>query len=196
MRGHARVSALIRQEPPGMDIVQLREHHLRRARAHPLILSTILPAEAMPPSGHPLILSKEQAATVATSASMSSPRQANVFLVLVIYGSSSAGELISPMIPFSLTSTKIGSFSGITFSSASTEVGDARFLEERMGTRPVSGTWVLGPTLGRLVSWVRGSWGWQLMGLARAPALRVLRLARLVRQARLPVAHDGHTTGL
>ena len=48
-----------------------------------------------------------------------------------------------------------------------------------MGTRPVSGTWVLGPTLGRLVSWVRGSWGWQLMGLARAPARLVLRLARL-----------------
>ena len=46
MRGHARVSALIR-----MDIVQLREHHLRRARAHPLILSTFSPAEAMPPSG-------------------------------------------------------------------------------------------------------------------------------------------------
>ena len=180
MRGHARVSALIR-----MDIVQLREHHLRRARAHPLILSTILPAEAMPPSGHPLILSKEQVATVATSASMSSPRQANVFLVLVIYGSSSAGELISPMIPFSLTSTKIGSFSGITFSSASTEVGDARFLEERTGTRPVSGTWVLGPTLGRLVSWVRGSWGWQLMGLARAPARLVLRLARLARLTHL-----------
>ena len=37
-----------------MDNVQLRKHHLRRARAHPLILSTILPAEAMP---HPLILS-------------------------------------------------------------------------------------------------------------------------------------------
>ena len=69
MRGHARVSALIR-----MDIVQLREHHLRRARAHPLILSTFLPAEAMPPSGHPLILSKESAASVAASASLSSPR--------------------------------------------------------------------------------------------------------------------------
>ena len=66
MRGHARVSALIR-----MDIVQLREHHLRRARAHPLILSTFLPAEAMPPSGHPLILSKESAASVAASASLS-----------------------------------------------------------------------------------------------------------------------------
>ena len=165
MRGHARVSALIRQEPPGMDIVQLREHHLRRARAHPLILSTILPAEAMPPSGHPLILSKEQAATVATSASMSSPRQANVFLVLVIYGSSSAGELISPMIPFSLTSTKIGSFSGITFSSASTEVGDARFLEERMGTRPTNGIlWFLvrlsvSWSLGFAVLGARSSWG-------------------------------------
>ena len=69
MRGHARVSALIR-----MDIVQLREHHLRRSRAHPLILSTFLPAEAMPPSGHPLILSKESAASVAASASLSSPR--------------------------------------------------------------------------------------------------------------------------
>ena len=52
-----------------------------------------------------------------------------------------------------------------------------------MGTRPASGTWVLGPTLGLLVSWVRGSWGSQLMGLARAPARLVLRLARLVRLA-------------
>lgn len=89
MRGHAHVSALIR-----MDIVQLREHHLRRARAHPLILSTFLPAEAMPPSGHPLILSKESAASVAASASLSSPRRANGFLVLVMYGSSSALLLI------------------------------------------------------------------------------------------------------
>ena len=83
----------------------------------------------------------------------------------------------------------MGSFSGITFSSASTEVGDARFLEERMGTRPASGTWVLGPTLGLLVSWVRGSWGSQLMGLARAPArleLRLARLARLTHLVRVP----------
>ena len=124
MRGHAHVSALIR-----MDIVQLREHHLRRARAHPLILSTFSPAEAMPPSG------------------------------------------IN-------TNAKMGSFSSI-FLSTNTEVGDARFLEERTGTRPASGTWVLGPTLGLLVSWVRGSWGSHLMGLTRAPDRLVLRLARL-----------------
>ena len=147
-----------------MDIVQLRGHHSRRARTHPLILSTMLPAEAMPPSGHSLILSKEPVASVAASASMSSPSTASGFLVLVMYGSSSAGELISPMISFSSASAKMGSFSGITFSSASTEVGDARFLEERMGTRPASGTWVLGPTLGLLVSWVRDSWGSQLVG--------------------------------
>ena len=90
----ASASALIRQEPLGMDIVQLREHHLRRSRAHPLILSTFSPAEAMPPSGHPLILSKEPAASVAISASKSSPRAANRFLVLVMYGSSSALLLI------------------------------------------------------------------------------------------------------
>ena len=113
-----------------MDIVQLRGHHSRRARTHPLILSTMLPAEAMPPSGHPLILSTEPVASVAASASMSSPRAANGFLVLVMYGSSSAGELISPMISFSSASAKMGSLSGITFSSASTEVGDARFLED------------------------------------------------------------------
>ena len=34
-----------------------------------------------------------------------------------------------------------------------------------------------------MVSWIRGSWGSQLMGLARAPARLVLRLARLVRLA-------------
>ena len=137
-----------------MDIVQLRGHHSRRARTHPLKLSTMLPAEAMPPSAHARILSKDPVASVATSVSMCSPRAANEFLVLIMYGSSSAGELISPMISFSSTSTKIDSFSGITFSSASTEVGDARNLEERMGTRPASGTCVIGHTLGLLVSWV------------------------------------------
>ena len=35
-----------------------------------------------------------------------------------------------------LASAKVGTKMGIAFSSASTEVGDARFLEERMGTRP------------------------------------------------------------
>ena len=173
-----------------MDIVQLPAHHLRRARTHPLILSTMLPAEAMPPSGHTRILSKEPVASVAASASMSSPRMANEFLVLVMYGSSSsAGELISPMISFSSASAKMGSFSDITFSSASTEVGDARFLEERTGTRSASGTWVLGPTLGLLVSSVRDSWGSQLMGVARAPArlgLRLARLARLTHLVRVP----------
>ena len=138
-----------------MDIVQLRGHHLRRARTHPLILSTMLPAEAMPPSGRSLIWSKEPVASVAASASVSSPRAANGFLVLVMYGSSSAGELISPMISFSSASAKMGSFSGITFSSASTEVGDARNLAERSehtsGQRHLG---VLGPTLGLLVSWV------------------------------------------
>jgi len=94
-------------------------------------------------------------------------------------------RLVSSDITFSSASTKIGFVSGITFSLASTEVGDARFLEERMGTRPASGTWVLGPTLGLLVSRVRGSWCSQLMGLARAPARLVLRLARLARLTHL-----------
>ena len=148
-----------------MDIVQLRGHHLRRARTHPLILSTMLPAEAMPPSGHSLIWSKEPVASVAASASVSSPRAANGFLVLVMYGSSSAGELISPMISFSSASAKMGSFSGITFSSASTEVGDARNLAERSehtsGQRHLG---VLGPTLGLLVRVLR-SWSRGLAGL-------------------------------
>ena len=37
----------------------------------------------------------------------------------------------------------------------------------RMGTRPASGTWVLGPTLGLLVSWVRDSWARSSLGRTR-----------------------------
>ena len=59
----------------------------------------------------------------------------------------------------------MGSFSGITFSSASTEVGDARNLAERgehtSGQRHLGvlgPTWALGPSLALLVSWACGSW--------------------------------------
>ena len=140
----------------------------------------------MPPSGHPLILSKEPVASVAASVSMSSPRAANGFLVLVMYGSSSAGELISPMISFSSASAKMGSFFGIIFSSASTEVGDARFLEWRKGwahDRPVA----LGFLLRLSVSWslgcavlgARSSWGSHAHPLASCFVSLALLVSRI-----------------
>ena len=56
---------------------------MRRARTHPLMLSTMLPAEAMPPSCHPVILSKEPVASVAASMPSVAARAAAHPLVLL-----------------------------------------------------------------------------------------------------------------